>query len=72
MDDFEKAMRSNRWLLAFSAVLFIGALSLVVAGYRGLAGWAVLLSCGVNLLSAVIGRRALAPRRGVGKPDGDG
>lgn len=60
MYDLERAPRRNRWLLGFSLAVFLGALSLFVLGYRGLAGWAVLLSSTANLLGAFIGRRTLA------------
>ena len=59
MYDLDKARRRNRGLLALSTVLFAGALGLVVMGYRGLAGWAVLVSCFANLMTALAGRRAL-------------
>jgi hypothetical protein len=73
MYDLEKEKRRNRRLLASNIVLFIGALSLFVAGSRGLVGWAVLLSCGANLLGVLLGRRALA-RLGaaLAGPDRDG
>jgi hypothetical protein len=66
MDNLEKARRRNRILLAVSIILFAGALSLVFLGYRGLAGWAVLLSSFANLMSAIatqrsLGRLAVAP-----------
>ena len=82
MYDLETARRRNRWVLGLTLALFVGALSLFITGYRGLAGWAVLLSCTLNLLGAIIGRRTLArhgttlagvdqtgSQRASGKPD---
>lgn len=60
MYDLRTARRRSRWMLAFTLSLLAGALSLFVMGYRGPVGWAVLLSCTVNLFSVIIGRRALA------------
>jgi hypothetical protein len=60
MYDVQRAQRRNRIMLVIGLILFTGALSLFVAGYRGLAGWALLISCGANLVSAVVGRRALS------------
>lgn len=58
--DIPKAQRRNRIMLVIGIFLFLGALSLFVAGSRGLVGWAVLISGAVNLLSAIVGRRALS------------
>ena len=60
MYDIPRAQRRNRIALVIGIFIFLGALSLFVAGYRGLAGWAVLISCAVNLLSTIVGRRALS------------
>jgi hypothetical protein len=57
--DLSKARRRNRALLTISVVLFAGALTLIIVGYRRLAGWAVLVSCFVNLMAAIAGRRSL-------------
>ena len=62
----EKARRRQRVLLYVGVVLFAGALILVLLGYRGIAGWAVLLSCFFNLMTAIATRRSLA--RVIGEP----
>ena len=60
MSDVGKAQRNNRILLAVNLVVFAGALSLVALGYRGLAGWILLVSSVINVISALAGRRALS------------
>jgi hypothetical protein len=41
-------------LLIASIILFFGALTLVVMGYRTLAGWAVLASTFVTMILAIV------------------
>jgi hypothetical protein len=60
MHDVDKAQRHNRTLLAVNLVVFLGALSLIVVGYRSLAGWPLLVSSIINVMSALAGRRALS------------
>jgi len=60
MYDIDKERRRNRVFIAVSVILVIGAASNFVLGYRGVAGWAVLLSCVASLGSALAGRRALS------------
>lgn len=61
MCSVDKAVRRNRALLFCSTILFAGALGLLVFGRRGFVEWLILLTCFVNLMSALASRRA--PRR---------
>jgi len=45
-------------LLPLSIVLFGSALVLIILGYRGIATWAVLVSCFANLMTAIALRRS--------------
>ena len=59
MHNVERARRRSGILLTVGLVLFAGAATLVLVGYRGLAGWAVLLSTFANLMTAIAIRRSL-------------
>ena len=65
--DIEKARRHNRAFLALTSVLLVGAVGLVISGYRGLVGWMLLTSCAINLMSALAGRRALSRAKSADK-----
>lgn len=60
MYDIAKEQRRNRVLIAVNLCLLVGALSLIVLGYRNLLNWLLLVSSFGNCVSTLMGRRALS------------
>jgi len=60
MYDIGREQRRNRVLIAVNVCLLIGALSLMLLGYRSIVNWMLLFSSIGNLVSTLIGRRALS------------
>jgi hypothetical protein len=58
MSERPQAARGQRYLLPISIVLFAGSLGLILAGYRTIAGWLVLVSCFATLMTAILLRRS--------------
>jgi len=60
MYDIAREQRRNRVLIAVNVCLLVGAVTLILLRHRDLVNWMVLVSSIGNLMSTLIGRRALA------------
>ena len=60
MYDIAREQGRNRVLIAVNVCLLVGALTLMLLDYRSLLNWMLLVSSMGNLMSTLIGRRALS------------
>ena len=60
MYDIAREQGRNRVLIAVNVCLLVGALTLMLLDYRSLLNWMLLVSSTGNLMSTLIGRRALS------------